>query len=178
MYSVERLLRVSRGEEGAGSTIDHPLEHLVACHGRIEERLATLERAGACLESRTAEALEAIQSCLRYFDTSGALHTADEEESVFPRLRARLSPTERAEIEMLEMQHRDAEQLYTALKQAVARADAAQYRAAVERFAALYRAHIAFENRELIRVARRDLRPADLAAITREMKSRRGLHRS
>jgi hemerythrin-like domain-containing protein len=177
MYSVERLLRVSRGEESAGSTTDHPLEHLVACHGRIEERLATLERAGAYLESRTAEALEAIQSCLQYFDTSGAIHTADEEESVFPRLRSRLSPAELAEIEMLEMQHRDAEQFYATLKQAAAGTDAARYRAAAERFAAHYRAHIAFENRELIRLARRDLTPADLAAITREMKSRRGPHR-
>jgi hemerythrin-like domain-containing protein len=173
MYSVERLLRVSRGEESVHSTIDHPLEHLVACHGRIEERLQALERAGECLESRRAEALETIRSCFRYFDTSGVLHTADEEESVFPRLRGKLTPAELAEIEMLEMQHRDADQLYADLKRAVARADVAAYRSTAGRFAAFYRAHIAFENRELIRVARRELTADDLGAVSREMKLRR-----
>ena len=33
-------------QEGEQATLDRPLEHLVACHRRIEERLRTLERVG------------------------------------------------------------------------------------------------------------------------------------
>lgn len=182
MYSVERLLRVSRGDETPHSTIDQPLEHLTACHGRIEERLQVLERAGQHLETRAAEALEAVDGCFRYFESSGVAHTEDEEHSVFPRLRPHLSPEELAEIEMLERQHREADALYSELKDIAARLKqnaaapglAERYRSVVERFAALYRSHIAFEDRELIRVARRDLDSAELAAISEEMKQRRG----
>ena len=61
-----------------------PIEHLLACHRRIEDRLAILERAGEHLEDRPEESLLAISNSLRFLDTSGVLHTVDEEESVFP----------------------------------------------------------------------------------------------
>jgi hemerythrin-like domain-containing protein len=181
MYSVERLLRVSRGEESPHSTIDRPLEHLVACHDRIEERLATLERAAAYLASEPDAALEAIGACFRYFESSGVLHTADEEQSVFPRLRGKVAVGELAEIERLESQHKEADTLYAELKHAAADLErdshspdaAARYGSIVGEFAALYRAHIEFENSELIRMARRELDAGELAAISREMRNRR-----
>ncbi len=182
MISVERLLRVSRGEENPNSTIDRPIDHLVACHGRIEDRLGSLERAGAHLESKRAEALDAIDAAFRYFESSGVMHTADEEESVFPRLWAKMSAEERAEIKMLEKQHRDADAIYAELKVAATRLReqpaedpklAAHFRWLVQRFAALYRHHIEFENRELVRIARRDLTPEELGAISEEMRRRR-----
>lgn len=183
MYTVERLLRVSRGEESARTTIEYPLEHLVACHRRIEERLDMLARAGAHLADRPADALEAIDAAFRYFDSSGVLHTADEEQSVFPRLRPRLLPEELEMISQLDREHREAEALYAELKAVAARlrkdprseALGEEYRKLVKRFTDLYNSHIAFEDRELVRVAKRDLTRQELDAISREMKQRRNV---
>lgn len=170
---MESLLR---GGAGPRSTIEHPLEHLVACHGRIEERLQTMERAAACFETRTEEARNALESCFRYFETSGVLHTADEEESVFPRLRCRLDDAEAKYVPALEEQHREADRIYSGLKELPDAASAAgmrHYRELVARFCALYRAHIASENSELIAAARRLLTPGELSEISREMWRRR-----
>lgn len=142
MFTVERLIRNQGGLDVTNSTVDHPLEHLVACHGRIEERLAILERAGAVLDTHTADALNAIQGCFRYFDTSGIMHTADEEESTFPRLRPRLTPDEIGEIERLERDHRVADEMYGKLKAVCAQLRAGvtpelaeEYRGIVQQFA-------------------------------------------
>ncbi len=183
MYTVERLLRVSRGEESARTTIDYPLEHLVACHRRIEERLDMLQRAGVHLSDRPADALDAIDAAFRYFDSSGVMHTADEERSLFPRLRPRLLPEELEMIAQLDQEHREADAIYAQLKAVAARLrknprDAAlgeEYRGLANRLAELYLSHIAFEDRELIRVAKRDLTRDELDAISREMKQRRSV---
>ncbi|MGA2434260.1 MAG: hemerythrin domain-containing protein [Bryobacteraceae bacterium] len=183
MYSVERLLRVVKDEENPCATLDYPIEHIAACHGRIEERLAILEHAGDFLETNPAEALTAIASTFAYFESSGTIHKADVEQSIFPRLRPHLTPAELAEIEILETKHREADGIYAALKSVVEELEGMprsselrlRYTSLVERFNALYRAHIEFENRELVRMARRNLTSGDLAAISAEMKSRRGL---
>jgi hemerythrin-like domain-containing protein len=148
----------------------------VACHGRIEERLEVLERAAEHLELRPEESRKALDSVFRYFDTSGAMHTADEEESVFPRLAPRLSAEERAYIEALENQHREADRLYQELRRVPPPgAPVEPYRQVVSRFCRLYREHIASENERLIAVGQRLLSEPDLAAISSEMKRRRAL---
>lgn len=162
------------------ATLDRPLDHLVACHRRIEERLATLERVIPHLGTRRFEALEAIAGCFRFFDTNGAWHTADEEESLFPRLEPALTEEERAYLQELERQHDEAEGVYGQLKQAVeglrrGHANEAAYQALVERLCALYRAHIASEDARLPEIGRRILSAAGLAEVSREMKQRRGL---
>src|SRR5215469_12168280 len=115
MFTLDRLKRGSLAADAA-STLDHPLEHLVACHARIEERLAILERAGEYLDAKPEEAQQALESVFRYFETSGVMHTADEEESVFPRLAGRLNEEEREYVAALEEQHREAEELYARLQ--------------------------------------------------------------
>src|SRR6516164_1298368 len=122
MITPEQLLQA---KSESGSTLDRPLDHLTACHRRIEQRLATLERLSGHLGHSYGEALEAIEACFRFFDTSGILHTADEEDSVFPRLRPALTGKERAFIGTLEDQHREADRIYGELK-----AIAAELRAA------------------------------------------------
>jgi iron-sulfur cluster repair protein YtfE (RIC family) len=97
-----------------------PIEHLFACHRRLEDRLAILERAGGHLESAPGEALTAITNSLRFMDTSGVLHTVDEEQSVFPRLRCHLTQEELAYLDELESQHREADRVYESLKGVVA----------------------------------------------------------
>ena len=168
MYTIDRLLKGGGPQREQHSTIDHPLEHLVACHDRIEERLKVLERCVDSLETRPAEARAALESVFRYFESSGITHTADEEESVFPRMQDRLTEQEAALVADLERQHREADELYARLKSGPID------RETVDRFCALYRAHIATENRDLIAAARRVLAPAELDDISAEMKRRRG----
>src|SRR5947208_5826795 len=97
---------VQIGESAA--TLDQPIEHLVACHRRIEQRLATLERAAGELDGRENAARDAIAAAIRFMDTNGAWHTEDEEMSLFPRLRPYLTPDELAFVDSLEAQHREA----------------------------------------------------------------------
>ena len=159
------------------ATIDRPIEHLTACHRRIEDRLSTLERTAEWLESedekKKAEARQAIASALRFLDSSGVMHTADEESSLFPRLLPRLDPGERDYVESLEHQHREVDQAYAEVKAAVDAGQSDRYRAAVARVARLYREHIASEDSVLTAIAARHLSTADLDAIAAEMRARR-----
>jgi len=72
------------------SGFDDPLGMLKDCHRRIEHFLsilcAVVERAQQ--QTLTDEEIVAIQSALSYFRVGGQRHTADEEESLFPRLIA------------------------------------------------------------------------------------------
>jgi DUF438 domain-containing protein len=159
------------------AAIDRPIDHLTACHRRIEDRLSTLERAGEWLaaedETRKTEAIEAITSALRFLDSSGVMHTLDEEASLFPRLLPQLDSGELDYVQSLERQHREVDQAYAELKSAFDAGDTARYRAAVARVANLYREHIASEDRVLTAIAARCLSPADLDAIAAEMRARR-----
>jgi hemerythrin-like domain-containing protein len=160
------------------NTLDEPLEHLMACHRRIEERLNTLQRAAEHLEDRPEEARAAFESAFHFLDTSGVMHTADEEESLFPRLRPLLEPGERTYLASLEHDHTEAHRLYTELKQRVrGTADPLLVQGVVERLVALYRSHIASEDDVLQAYALQLLRPAHLTEIAAEMKQRRGLAR-
>ena len=72
------------------SGFDDPIGMLKDCHRRIESFLGILcvvvERAQG--RSLTGEERDAVQAALQYFRSGGQRHTADEEESLFPRLRA------------------------------------------------------------------------------------------
>lgn len=171
-------------QAGPAATLDQPLEHLLACHRRIEQRLETLERVVPYLWDRREEALAAIRNVLAFVDTSGALHTADEEVSVFPRLAGRLNPRQEELLRTLEGQHRSGESIYAGLKSVVdniARQDAVdedlrdEYREAVAYLCDLYRSHIQLEETQLLSVCRSLLTSGDLAAIAAEMRARRGV---
>ena len=101
----------------SAATIDTPIEHLMTCRRRIEQRLDTLVLAAAHLESNRTAALEAIRKSFEFLDTSGALHTEDEEGSLFPRLRPTLLSPELAFVDSLEAQHAQAGALYAQLKE-------------------------------------------------------------
>jgi hemerythrin-like domain-containing protein len=164
------------------ATLDSPINHLNACHRRIEERLLTLERVGPHLLDRTEEALTALQAVFWFFDSSGATHTADEEESFFPRIAAHITPDERQFLNDLELEHARAEAIYDELKRHVAgmakpptQTDVARYNSLAAELCTLYRQHIKNEDARFPDIATRTLSAADLDAISKEMKLRRGL---
>jgi hemerythrin-like domain-containing protein len=163
------------------ATIDSPIDHLMACHRRIEQRLDTLFNAADRIEIDRAGAQTAIQNSLRFMDTSGERHTEDEEASLFPRLRPKLSSQEIAFLDSLEEQHVKAGSIYSELKQA-ALALAAEptadsirrYRECAQRLRSLYRDHIRAEDEILTALARRSLDAGEIHEISREMRARRG----
>lgn len=155
-------------------TLDAPLDHLMACHRRIEERLDTMERAAARLQSHRQRALEAFESAFHFMDTSGVIHTEDEEVSLFPRLQPLLEPGERSYLAGLEHDHTEVHRLYTELKENYS--DAGQVprvQGLVSRLTTLYRTHIASEDTTLQAYAAQHLQKADLQSISTEMKARR-----
>lgn len=158
------------------SSLDTPLDHLKACHRRIEERLDTLERAAARLGSHRDRALEAFESAFHFLDTSGVLHTEDEEVSIFPRLKPLLEPGERSYLAGLEHDHAEAHQIYAQLKDVYSHPDnSAQVKEVVTRFVKLYREHIKSEDDMLQSYAAQHLQQDAIQAISAEMKARRNL---
>src|SRR5664279_5249005 len=100
------------------SGFDDPIGMLKDCHRRIESFLGILcvvvDRAQG--RSLTSEERDGVQAALRYFRTGGQRHTADEEESLFPRLR-KSAPDSFREIDSLEEDHREANHLHESVEQ-------------------------------------------------------------
>lgn len=175
-----------------GESADHgfrePLGLLSDCHRRIERFLGALvsvaSRGGAALAPQDRRLLE---TALHYFATAGPRHTADEEESLFPRLRA-CADAEAARalaaVERLEADHRAAEEHHAAVDDLGRRwlsegtldeTDAAALGRHLEALQRIYGAHITVEDRELFPSAARLLSERDLDAMGREMANRRGV---
>jgi hemerythrin-like domain-containing protein len=166
---------------------DAPIGLLSDCHRRIERFLAALvtiagEARGRALDRRDRDVLE---SALAYFSTAAPRHSADEEESLFPRLRSSDDPEGRAAVETLrylQADHRVAEQHHEAVdlltrrwlaQGALSPGDTTSLLDHLTALDTLYRAHIKIEDEELFPAAGRILTPEDLEAIGREMAARR-----
>jgi len=93
-----------------------PTGLLSDCHRRIEMFLKSLQQVAEIIDRPlTEEARSALESALRYFRESAPKHTADEEESLFPRLRQSHDPKMEAALQTLnglESDHREAEALH------------------------------------------------------------------
>jgi Hemerythrin HHE cation binding domain len=99
------------------SGFEDPIGMLKDCHRRIESFLGILcvvvDRAQG--RSLTDEERDAVGAALQYFQTGGLRHTADEEESLFPRLRES-DANSCEEIDVLENDHREASDLHESVK--------------------------------------------------------------
>jgi hemerythrin-like domain-containing protein len=174
---------------GPDHSFRQPLGLLSDCHRRIEHFLEVLitvdlEASGGRLGGEHRRALE---GALTYFETAAPKHTADEENSLFPRLRASGDPdAERslAVVERLERDHERADGHHTAVNALVRRwlehdrletSDAATLHEHLTALRALYRAHIAVEDQELFPTAARVLDAPALQQMGREMAARRGV---
>lgn len=164
-------------------SLDEPLEILQACHERIEAQLETLEKLLAYLPDHGADehARQAIQAILRYFDSAGPNHHEDEEQDLFPALIA-CAPEDEADkvawlVQNLLSDHARMASALDLVKHqlvAVAAGDrSALTPVAVHALTLLYRQHIEKENRELLPLSRRLLRPADIKKLSLAMTARR-----
>ncbi len=174
------------------SDFTDPIGLLGDCHRRIERFLSVLqrlasERQGAALSDQEQNALSAS---LRYFRDAAPRHTADEEESLFPRMRAAGPAATRAlfeRIDALESDHRTAVRLHSEVdvlgetwlrRGTLSRGEASQLEALVGQLASLYERHIALEDTEVFPTAATLLSSSDRQAIGTEMAARRGLVRT
>jgi hemerythrin-like domain-containing protein len=162
---------------------DHPLEMLAACHERIGDQCGTLRLLAVHLRDRgnDEQAREAAGAVVRYFDTAGLLHHRDEEDDLLPRMRSAAHGTDALRlariVSRLLAEHVSLDGAWRAIrpalegvlkKEAIVLAESC-----ASRFAARYDAHIAFEEREMLPLARVLLSPGDLATIGQSMAARR-----
>jgi hemerythrin-like domain-containing protein len=167
------------------SGFDDPIGMLKDCHRRIEQFLHVLclvvERAPG--RPLSDEEHAAVQSALQYFKVGGQRHTADEEESLFPRMRAeKTNAGALKEIEALEADHREAddlhlavERLYTAWSQGepLSPEDEERLHAATQRLKRLYEGHIKIEENLVFPRAAESLDALAIAEMGAEFQERR-----
>jgi len=170
------------------SDFHDPLGMLSDCHRRIARFLETLinvaeQASGGALNEQQHEALE---TALKYFREAAPKHTADEEDSLFPRMKIRAGAS-RKRFGLLTILHSD----HVAV---VSRHDAvddlcrtwlSNGQLAIEEAQRLldllhglretYQEHIEIEETRLFPFAAKILTPGDLQEIGKEMALRRGL---
>jgi hemerythrin-like domain-containing protein len=176
-----------------GQRADHgfesPLGLLSDCHRRIERFLAALVtiadvRGGGELPPEDRRALD---GALHYFQAAAPRHIADEEESLFPRLRASGDPQAVSALEALqrlESDHKVAEDHHDMVESLGRRwletgtlsgRDTHLLREHLGVLVRLYRGHIAVEDDEVFPAAARVLSADDLKGVGCEMARRRNV---
>jgi hemerythrin-like domain-containing protein len=166
------------------SGFDNPLGMLIDCHRRIEQFLEILclvadRAAGRAL---SGEESEAVRASLDYFRKGGQRHNADEEESLFPRLRAASNESALNEIDSLERDHRDSsllheavEKLYAAWMEGgeLALRQQKELLSMTQRLKRVYEEHIRLEEQVVFPRAAKVLNEGSIAEMGREFRARR-----
>lgn len=166
----------------AAPGFDRPLEVLEACHGRIAKQCNTLEKLLAHLpvHGADAQAQQAARAVLTYFDTAAVHHHDDEERNLFPLLEQAGAAGACDLVETLTLEHDELALLWRRLRVSLQRIESGESasldEALAQRFAALNRAHLEFENTHVLPLARQMLATADIERLGRAMAARRNLH--
>ena len=171
-----------------------PLGLLEACHLRMSRQLLTLERLLARQQPRdggasvavdaevgAAEVGAAATAVCRYFDEAASRHHRDEEQDLFPAVVESMAGSDavclRGMVGRLADEHRRLEAAWQALRPtiaALAAGESSQLDAAVvTRFVTAYREHLAYEDAELMPMARRLLSDDQVSKIGLAMRARR-----
>lgn len=166
-----------------------PLDVLFQCHQKIAANLETLRRSVESLQkpdkAAVGDILNAINTVVVHFATAGIKHTADEEQSLFPRMRAyntQIVSEVFDVVDQLEDQHKRAASVENSMNQLfvtmVADEELDSNKVALftdlsESLYDLYRAHIQMENEFVFPSAGKILSAEELIAVGREMFQRR-----
>jgi hemerythrin-like domain-containing protein len=165
------------------SGFDDPLGMLRDCHRRIERFLKVLTRVVGRALGRALDAEEAavVDAAIHYFRVGGARHTADEEESLFPRLRyCAQAPADT--VGNLQQQHQRADTLHAEIDRlftawlnlhALSPDQQQQLHAATTELEQLYAGHIELEEKVVFPAAAQLLSRQDLIKIGTEFRDRR-----
>ena len=172
----------------ATHNFNDPTGLLSACHRRVEMFLGMLEAVAKVIDCpSTEETKHALQSALRYFAEAAPKHTADEEESLFPRLRRLHDPEVEpafSRLDRLEADHRWAEPLHLEVERLgmqylsighLSATEIDRFRSCIAKLADMYEEHISAEDQLIFPLAAKLLSPNEKAAIAQEMARRRNV---
>jgi hemerythrin-like domain-containing protein len=128
-----------------------------------------------------------VRKCMAPWAFVAPKHTADEEESLFPRLRQMRHPEVQSafsRLAQLEEEHRWAAPLHAKVERlgaqflsagSLSSPEVEEFRKSVASLATMYKQHIRFEDELVFPLAARMLSDADKSAIADEMASRRNV---
>lgn len=163
-----------------------PTGLLSDCHRRIEMFLESLAEVGKVMDQHPSEeTARALQVALLYFRQAAPKHTADEEESLFPRLRGREEMEVKSAfstLDRLEKDHETVSPLHAEVERlaeiyletgSLPSSDREAFQAAVAQLQQIYREHIRVEDSMVFPLAARLLSESDKSAIAQEMAGRR-----
>lgn len=179
---------ITIGAKPAGD-FSNPIELLSDCHRRIERFLGVLATVArqARGDPMTQQQRDEWVRALDYFRNAAPRHTADEEESLFPRLRQIDLPQIRealVKMQQLESDHVQAAEWHDQVEQLgrrwlangrLTREEVAAISDALARLSDLYEGHIALEDQSVFPLAAAVLPRSEKAGMGIEMAQRRGL---
>jgi len=174
------------------SDFTDPIGMLGDCHRRIERFLNVLAMLAAEQQGRplTEQHRTALATSLRYFREAAPKHTADEEESLFPRLKQSNDADAQAlmtRIDSLEQDHECAAKVHDEVDQlgqlwihsgSLSPEQASRMSTALDQLIRLYERHIAIEDSEVFPLAKALLSASDRQSVGVEMAARRNLEHS
>jgi hemerythrin-like domain-containing protein len=169
------------------SDFTDPIGMLGDCHRRMERFLNVLVRVAAQENGGplTEQHKTALGTSLRYFREAAPKHTADEEESLFPRLRRSGHAAAQemlARIDSLEQDHESARKAHDEVNELgehwltrglLSPAEASRLTAVLDQLLRLYQRHIAIEDTEIFPIAATVLSLSDRDSVGAEMAVRR-----
>lgn len=167
--------------KAAAPGFDNPLDMLHACHDRIMDQCATLQKLLQHLPTHgcDVQAQQAAQAVLRYFDTAGQFHHQDEEVDLFPLLLATHNADAETLIKRLLEEHQVMDALWSGLRaqlQAIAEEKSAVLeKKLVADFSLAYGRHVMLENMQLLPLAAQLLSQQQQTDIGKKMAERRGV---
>jgi len=163
-----------------------PTGLLSDCHRRIVMFMDTLQAAANVVDRpATEDVRRALESALHYFSQAAPKHTADEEESLFPRLRQITNPEVTSAFDKLgelEEEHRWANPLHAEVERLgvkylsegrLSSQEVERFRAAIRDLRSMYERHIGIEDGIVFPLAARLLSEQEKSAIAQEMAGRR-----
>ena len=168
---------------------DQPIDMLVDCHRRIEHFLDVMVRVVERYAARAldAEGRDALAVARQYFANSAPKHMADEEQSLFPRMRSAGSadPATCNLLEQLQQDHQTADDLHAridlrleewlASDKPLTDDSLTTLRADLAALRQHYAEHILLEEEQVFPSATKLLGDDQLREVGEEMRARRGL---
>ncbi len=161
------------------------VDMLLACHQRIRNFTGIAARLAEATGAAPPEIANAAEAVHRYYSIALPLHEADENDSVYPRLRKNLTdPVERESLQSMVDQHGPIDEVvakllprWDELKHSPEKLGESAGELCVEatRLQELWSEHLALEEEIVFPLIRSRLTAEDLRGIHFEMKQRRGV---
>jgi hemerythrin-like domain-containing protein len=179
------MLNSIRTNTSASAEIEDAVSLLLGCHERIRHFTAVAVRLAESQQAPASERTQAARAVLRYYTVALPLHEADENESVYPRLKNALLSSELASAnEQMIEQHKNIDAtvaelipMWQKIDQAPKAEDAdalgPQLRDRTKHLSELWSDHLKLEEEQVIPALRQHLTAEDLRAIQQEMRDRR-----